>query len=645
MTISDLVQKNSVMEEETALMLDSCDKIAVDDEEDAGVLVEMDQTTDEPTTEPTAAAGNRSDDVVFVQEDKGLETLESFDLVNANENGDDTEIVAQEKSSRRMSVTIDRKQVLLLQARASRTEWIEKVPLPYRQHQRTENGPLQTLQSSHVAKELPSALDILSNLYGIKDEPTADLLDRLQSVLGAHFESDKLAQLTAEDVVRSELEGEENSLVKDYHSFSSHLQDPACAMLVQGMRNFCRKLGNVTDKDEVSARLQSYCMATYSSLSSHAAWKKDGPDERTKRALEAFIYGQCYSHIEMTFWEEEDNKIEDTWLEKLSMLQFVSPEHLEIACLGGDVNVDELLKEPMEAVQSIDSYFSPFDKLQRVLAVYRGINKALTAALNAGSEKSEKLPSADDVLPSIILSVLRSRPKRLLWNLKLIESLSPSDYMRGEAGYAFTNLFGAVQFLKDLNLEHPDHLSISAQDFRKGLEECRSQLQDRIESRQEKESEKVFDSIQSVKKIVVPPLEVHKARTRGEITDEYWAQQFLNDNQTVPEKPVHRRSETEDTMDTSQHALPQGFTRSYTFLRSRPEDIKMSDLPKLLSEYRMLVHATETLLGEQATKASAERRVRFSIRQDELYNKVREIDPSLLPISSIKEATSFESKD
>jgi hypothetical protein len=56
-------------------------------------------------------------------------------------------------------------------------------------------------------------------------------------------------------------------------------------------------------------------------------------------------------------------------------------------------------------------------------------------------------------------------------------------------------------------------------------------------------------------------------------------------------------------------------------LSTKPEDIRMSDIPQLLREYRMLVHASETLLAERTAKYNAEhklhvRRMRDRMKQD-----------------------------
>jgi len=610
----------------------------------------------------------------------------------------------------RVSVTTERKEDLLLRARKSRNAWVGSVPLPYRQmasvspsqgrrrgvvpdeNDGTVNGDderFASLRGIRAAKQLPSALSILSVLYGsaaatleadLEPETAGDgvVENRIRSVLRSHMEEadERKVVPTPIEVVREELalkdcgdgnsKSDDRAYLKQYYKFWLQLQDPACAMLVQGMRNFCGRIRHVPDKKELSARLTSYVRGTARSMQSHAAWKRDGGGsgsdgtiggsaeeyhEAIRRMLEAFIYGQCTPHIESVLFEDNSlaRQREKDWIQRLNDLQFVTPHHLEISCLVDDDSDDvgylrDLLKEPLEALRSVRLYFSPYDKLQRILALYHKTNAALSTALNRGKtdDSKKKLPSADDVLPTIILTVLLAKPEKLNLDLELVEDFSPQEYLRGEAGYAFTNLYGAVHFLQDLDLEHPASLHISADDFRKGLEECRSKAEQRIRSQSivafpgnfaaEDELDAVEDSIR------IPPSAVRRARLQGEDLDVDWALQWKEQHNATNASALDGKNTA--TVNGCRHSgaatreeLPQGFTRSYNFLTTRPEDVRMSDLPKLLAEYRSLVHTTEVLLAERAEKARAERKAKRLSAQTDLFRRVSKIDPSLLPNS------------
>jgi hypothetical protein len=142
--------------------------------------------------------------------------------------------------------------------------------------------------------------------------------------------------------------------------------------------------------------------------------------------------------VEKLFWTPEAVAKDKSFHEKLQMLQFITPKHLDIACLADaeEQLVKELLQAPINELLAIDAYHSVYEKLQRILALFRCVNNAIKAALNRhDSEREEatkKLPSADDILPTMILTVLRALPDRLHFNLSLISEFSPHHYLRGE---------------------------------------------------------------------------------------------------------------------------------------------------------------------------------------------------------------------
>lgn len=401
--------------------------------------------------------------------------------------------------------------------------------------------------------------------------------------------------------------GKDDDVIKAYYQFWITLLKPECALLIQGMRNF---LGNLHDAsmERLAGALKSYVSSTVgSTLKSHPAWR-DMDLTQVKRSLESFMYGQAQPILDRLEWTGLFSMTEGEWMERLTQLQFVQPSHLEIQCLNETTSssFDELLQDPVTAILSIDQYYSPYEKLQRILLVYQGVNAALSEALNdhqKNPSSERKLPSADDVLPTIILTVLRAKPHRLLRNLQMIEVFAPQEYLRGEAGYAYTNLYGAVQFLQDLNMDQPESLSISPEDFRKGLEESVAKTQERLSIGRTGSKDGTGDDVdEEAISTDISVLAVRQARLRGETVDLEWA---IKHQKEHPEKYGLNGSNnaTEPTAP-----LPEGFTRSYAFLSATPHDIRLSDLPKLLSEYKMMVHVTEQLLGERGARMAMEKK-------------------------------------
>ena len=582
------------------------------------------------------------------RKDKGaglelLEDFESADLGSATANG-------THESPSSKSVHPKRKEELLLQARADRLQWIQKVSLPYRptsDSQKTDpwsqDDRLVHFVSSHAAKQLPTTLPLLSELYGVSSTASSPIADRIQAVIGGDVSSmdgvKSKALPSGGQLLKEELLKHENSeddvtisALKAYHDFWKQLQDPACAMLVQGMRNFCQNLCTLQSSEEIISKLNSYLESTAATLTAHAAFKdrQDYEEQQLKRSLESFIYGHINAHLETVLWNAQTKAQDKEWLDRLECLQFVTAAHLEISCLHDDM---DLLSASCQAVLSVDQQYSPFEKLQRILEVYRTVNAALSYALNKASTGKEqpKLPSADDVLPTMILVLLKAKPSRLLWNLERIEQESPPAYLRGEAGYAYTNLYGAVHFLQDLN--SGEKLSMSPQDFQKSLAESRRRQAEELETLTKAATAIVDEPVSATTytPVTIPPHVIREARGRGERIDLEWARQRAESAVTSSQLQQPDQEVQLSAFDEAAQGLPPGFSRNYTFLNASPEDIRLSDLPQLLADYRMLVHATESLIGDRVAKITAARREAAAEAKQDLFERVRQVDPSLLP--------------
>lgn len=388
-------------------------------------------------------------------------------------------------------------------------------------------------------------------------------------------------------------------MLSSYHQFWTSLLEPECALLVQGMRNHIQTLKGMT-METMSSSLKSYLQGLFESLQSHVVWK-DKADINVRRSLESFIFGQAQPYLDDLEWSGMFQLTEASFAERLEKLHFVKASHLDVDCLASLNDVDSILADPMLALLSVDQYFSPYEKLQRILAVYQGVNSVLSESMKttaAANGAEAKLPSADDVLPTIILTVLRARPVGLLRSIQVIENFCPQEYLRAEAGYAYTNLYGAIQFIQDIDMENPESLSINPEEFKKHIQECRTKAKDRL-------SEIISSAEAAVKvsevSIPISAQDVMQARLQGETINIEWAlkQETGSSSETTPSSLVQ---------DIPDAALPAGFSRSYAFLNSKPDDIRISDLPKLLEEYHTLIQTTELLLGERSQRHSLEKK-------------------------------------
>eukprot|EP00956_Cyclotella_meneghiniana_P031452 scaffold82592_cov67-Cyclotella_meneghiniana.AAC.10 len=421
--------------------------------------------------------------------------------------------------------------------------------------------------------------------------------------------------------------------------------------------------------------------------SEHQNMESDVVNEDLMACLETFVFTKCHNPIYRVLGAELESIDNDHALqsslssesslhtpdsrktadelelelqEKIKLLQFVTPEHLEIHCLKSahDNSID--LSKSVDCLQSIKHQSSPRQMLRSILLAYRAINSSLNTVLlnkDKGATPSPSPPSADDILPTLILAVLRAKPERIVSDLRFIESFAPISLLRGEAGYAYTNLCGAIQFLCKLDMdshaaevslgEEGAHLSISPGEFRAGIEQSKQAMkvvenkiqvsekndQHHVDADQNNSIELQWseDNVnQFVSRVKISGRDIRQARESGESVDMEWAIKKQKDIwqedkfQTVSTDFTHD-SICNDNLLPENPPLPPHFNRSYSFLSTRPENIRICELPNLLSEYRMLVHATESLLNERSTWREAQKKRQMQLARVNLERDFNEV--------------------
>jgi hypothetical protein len=326
------------------------------------------------------------------------------------------------------------------------------------------------------------------------------------------------------------------------------------------------------------------------------------------------------------------------------------------------------LSYAVRQIRSIHGRSSPREMLQSILMAHRGVSFALNEKCGSGGSVSP--PGADDVLPALILATLRAQAPRLPSALVFIEIFAPPSMLQGEAGYAYTSLCGAVQFLKELDME--GHLrgvallggagemsavlSIGPDDFRVGLEECRRKMMleveegvrrsmrirsgdgmdecaDETDVEDDTNDDGRIDDDSSLQ-IRITARQVRDARSHGEIVDLDWAlkkqQEALWQRGEVVDLMSERVTNQAEDMAAARRRhqrlnlppealnLPPHFSRSYSFLNANPDNIGIRDLPQLLNEYKMLVHVTELLLNERSIWRESERKRQSRLEREHL---------------------------
>jgi hypothetical protein len=443
--------------------------------------------------------------------------------------------------------------------------------------------------------------------------------------------------------------------------------------------------------ESLAKAVRGFTKTTLRDMQSHDAFKsfpcsskegmeKDAINDELLACLETFVFRKCHNAIYRVLGAELEegehdqdsgpskalhnsrrtyDEIELELKEKIKLLQFVTPQHLEIQCLkvAPDDSID--LSHSIDHIRSIKHQSSPRQKLRSILLAYRGINASLNAVLNKqrGDTPSPSPPSADDVLPTLILAVLRCQPEKIVTDLRFVEFFATVSLLRGEAGYAYTNFCGALQFLKNLDMEghaaevslgeESAHLSISPDDFRAGIERSKQAMklikvgtskEEEDPSRIVNTNQGSIDEIhltqynvgQALQYMNISGRDIREARASGETINIDWALRKQKDvlwqnGKVESASPALPNVHVGQNLPPEEPPLPAHFNRSYSYLSTRPDDIRMSDLPKLLNEYRMLVHATESLLNERSAWRESEKRRQMQLARANLERDFNEV--------------------
>lgn len=562
------------------------------------------------------------------------------------------------------TVKEERKHELLMEARRSRLSWV-KSSTPYKHSSTSASSnradPLDILNEATVLKYVPSATNVLNCLLHSKENlPVEKIKTKIES--------------------RQELIHSKNLIhVLDDHAFIFYYQEimerlcqPESMDLVQGMRRFVRCFGDIVKQqseenlEKIADSIQKYMISLYDMMAAHPSWKGDDSAE-TKMMMETFIYSKCHDMILNLLRRKQDQSQSEgySFSDRLDFLQFVEPEHLEINYIVSDEQQTnsfwrDALARPIALLQSLDYLQAPSQMLRCILEMYRAVNHALKVAgekVNDQGERNDiKMPSADDLLPTLILAIIYSNARNIPIHLDFIELFATPDQVRGEAGYAFTNLLSAVHFIKQMDLGEssesgnpslqisPSELKQRLSEFQETLanqkvqgddgarnEDVRVNAQDHDEEQHRTENKVLKMSNADMRPIHIPVSQLAAARQRGEDLSK-WARIYVDTTKPPEIAQTASGEETGQSREAVQfvpkvaspHPLPDGFKRSYRFLATEPDEIRMSDIPALLEEYRMLVRTTELLLAERQSVVSKQHEIAMKTRKEILEESLLE---------------------
>jgi hypothetical protein len=382
----------------------------------------------------------------------------------------------------------------------------------------------------------------------------------------------------------------------DPSTFSSNCSDFLDKMkqgsaypLVKRIKSFIEEfLGNQEEAEVQSDMVHSFVENMAIFLSEHQLWK-EMDSEAMDQAVEALERYLMYKVYKVAFYIPSTNDLEmdAKFYQKVRLLRFLRPHHCDVP--GSSSETIELAVTELMQLDN-EQYKAPAEKMGFVL-------NAITILSNTIRHMNQVVPGADDLLPFLIFTVIRTAPKRMYSNIRYIQRFRRVSKLRAESAYFLTQLESAVVFVESADYSS---FSISQEEFGRGVKEMQIQIQ------------KGMDSPASR----TPSRPVSRGSSSGQLSMLATAggQEFLDTKGT----PVSETSsdlikfETDDTdvWGSSKFVNPfsqDTFTGSPVvpdslippgsspicekYLITKFEDLTVSDLKDLLQSYRKLVES------------------------------------------------------
>jgi len=353
-----------------------------------------------------------------------------------------------------------------------------------------------------------------------------------------------------------------------YLNFIDKMRKPQAKPQARKLNQFVKQYIRLKSIGEAEMKaIHRFIVEAHAGVSHNVLWREASELELDNvfESLEKCILLKLYAKV---FFAGPAEQQVDLALEKIIFChQFLKPSNLDIKDIYYDAPVWDLAQGELKRM---NQYKAPRDKIVCLLNCCKMILNLLKKAKEkaAGGDtmdpdklkkKQGLLPSADDFLPILIYIVLKARVPNLHLNIRYIEISRHPRKLSGEAAYYFTNLKSAVAFIERLST---DMLSIERELYEGELKAAEQQWEEAMRKKRKKSA----------------------GANNAASPQESGATDVGRSSSSI--KPTTQPNRTSESSEAKAKLDPSVFQ----FYHTRVDDLKVSDVPKLLEEYKRMAN-------------------------------------------------------
>ena len=358
-----------------------------------------------------------------------------------------------------------------------------------------------------------------------------------------------------------------SAINNEANSFNERIKQPGASNVANAIRLFLRDFSqNPPPASRQPSVVRNFLEETQKLISFHPLWSSCSPQQLDDsfEALERVVLTKVYKIV---FAPDPSLLKQDRELHQLiEDLQFLEPKHLDIQL---DSSQLKWLEFAVKELNNINNFKGPRDKLVCILNCSKVVYKMISG--------TEKPAGADEFLPALIYVVIKANPINLLANLAFIDQYREPNKMVEESSYYFTQIVSVASFLKNIQ---PDSLSISKQEFQEKIEKSRK-------ARRESSSTSSNSSISSLE-APIPSHIRNNSLTSSPLKESNTTQSNSQNNSSETYTKRKLVKEIWEKLNSGKEQQP--INSIFEFEHSRLDDLRMKDIPKLLTAYKRMLN-------------------------------------------------------